>query len=105
MSELYGDPPYPPGRPRYHPDFDPLTEAVMRNDALSDSGVSNISDLVGEVADSPTATWFALQRAMMFGQLLGLPITQAPLLSGLWLDGMIAGHRLAQAQREREQET
>ena len=95
----------PYGRPPYHPDFDILSGAVMQSDALSESGVMTVVDLVKEVADPETAMHFAVQRGAMVARLTGVrDIKAATAMAGAWLDGMVAGYRLRQAHEQKEAE-
>ena len=95
----------PYGRPPYHPDFDILSGAVMQSDALSESGVMTVVDLVKEVADPETAAHFAVQRSAKAARELGITDERAvTAMAGAWLDGMVAGYRLRQAHEQKEAE-
>ena len=94
----------PYGRPPHHPDFDAISEAVVQADALADSGTVTVLDLIKEVADPDTATYFAVRRGAMVAKLTGSDANSVTPLAGAWLDGMVAGYRLRQAHEQKEAE-
>lgn len=84
-----------------HPDFDLLAKAVRDSDAQADAGAST-DDIIGQVADFGTALYVGNQRCLRqytLGARLdwdSLPANLQAAALSLWLDGLLAGYKLAQ---------
>lgn len=86
-----------------HPDFELLAAAVRDNDEQADAGAS-VPDIIGQVVDEDVAAYVADQRALrQFNLGAGLDWNRLPsavkaAALSLWLDGLLAGHKLAKAR-------
>jgi hypothetical protein len=83
-----------------HPDFWLLSQALIELDAQAVSG-QKTEDIIGRYLDPGSACYMALQRALRASN--GGARGSIPQLSGIWLDGLIAG-MMVQGLKTAEQE-
>lgn len=89
MNDPLNDPRFPK-RPT-HPDFWRISEVVLQNDGEADEGNLPLGEIVKDTVDMESLTYFAMQRAGMSCQKMGLPESLQPVLGSVWLDAFLAG--------------
>jgi hypothetical protein len=89
MSDPLNDPRFP-GRPT-HPDFWRMSETVLQHDGEATEGDQSMEEIVKDTVDLQSLTYFAMQRAGMSCQKMGLPEALAPALASVWMDAFMAG--------------
>jgi hypothetical protein len=94
MSDPLNDPRFPK-RPT-HPDFWRISEVVLQHDGGADEGKKPLEEIVKDTVDLESLTYFAMQRAGMSCQKMGLPEALVPVLASVWLDAFLAGARFQQ---------
>lgn len=84
-----------PDRPQ-HPDFWRISEVVLQNDGQADEGEMPVQDILKDTVDLESLSYFAMQRAGMNCQRLGLPDALKTVIAGAWMDAFFAGARFQQ---------
>lgn len=89
MNDPLNDPRFPE-RPT-HPDFWRISEVTLQQDGEAVEGDLSMEEIVKDTVDLQSLAYFAMQRARMSCQKMGLPESLAQALASVWMDAFMAG--------------